>query len=105
MDRRNTLYYAAAAATVIVFIVALVGLTTCGDGGTKGTTPQEQAVLNAYQQGYLEGYSRGYSDGFTAGMTSSVAEQTSAAVSTSRGCAVPLIPATTDDQDGEAATE
>jgi hypothetical protein len=105
MERRNTLYYAAAVGTVVVFIVALIGLATCGDGGTRNAAPQEQAVINAYQQGYLEGYSKGYSDGFSAGMKSSVADQTSTAVPTSRGCAVSITPPTADDTDEETATE
>jgi len=88
MDRRNTLYYAAAAGTVLVFIIALIGLTTCGNGGGPADAPQEEAVLNAYQQGYLDGYSKGYSDGFSAGMKSAVADQTTATVATSRGCGV-----------------
>jgi len=99
MDRRNTWYYAAAAGTVIVFIIALIGLATCANAGAKGVTPQEQAVLNAYQQGYLDGYSKGYSEGFTAGMKSAVADQTSTAVTASRGCAVPLSPFEADDSD------
>jgi hypothetical protein len=105
MDRRNSLYYAAAAGTVLVFIIALVGLTTCGQGDTTGTTPEEQAVVNAYQQGYLEGYSKGYSEGFASGMKSSVAEQTSATVTARRGCAVPLIPPDTSTSDDAAAEE
>jgi len=99
MGRRNTLYYAAAAGTVLVFIVALIGLTTCADAGAKGITPQEQAVLNAYQQGYLDGYSKGYSEGFSAGMKSAVADQTSTTVTASRGCAVPPSPFDVDDSD------
>ncbi|MBN1153172.1 MAG: hypothetical protein JXA58_08170 [Dehalococcoidia bacterium] len=87
MDRRNTLYYAAAAGTVLVFIIALVGLTTCGNGGST-TNPQEQAVINAYQQGYMDGYSKGYADGFSSGMKSGEIEQ-AAVTSTNRGCAVP----------------
>lgn len=97
MDRRNTLYYAAAAGTVLVFIFALIGLTTCANPGAKGVTSQEQTVLNAYQQGYLDGYSRGYSDGFSAGMSSPVADQSSATVAPRRGCAVPIIPADIDE--------
>ncbi len=102
MDRRNTLYYAAAAGTVLVFIIALIGLTTCGAGGAQSITPQEQAVLNAYQQGYLDGYSKGYSDGFTAGARSAVGDQTSAVVTTSRGCGVSVSPQNIDDSDEES---
>lgn len=87
MDRRNSLYYAAAAGTVLVFIIALIGLATCG-GGAKTVPAEDQAVLNAYQQGYLDGYSKGYSEGFSAGLKSSVAGQSTATVSSSRGCAV-----------------
>ena len=88
MDRKNILYYAAAAGTVLVFIIAVIGLATCGDSGTTGGTSQEQAVINAYQQGYLEGYSKGYSDGFSAGMKSSVVESATDTVSSRRGCPV-----------------
>jgi hypothetical protein len=103
MDRRNTLYYGAAAGTVLVFIIALIGLTTCGNAGSPSVTPQEQAVLNAYQQGYLDGYSKGYSDGFSAGMASRVANPISATVPTSRGCALPATTAETVDSENEAA--
>jgi hypothetical protein len=98
MDRRNALYYAAAAGTVLVFIIALVGLTTCGNGATT-TNPQEQAIVNAYQQGYMDGYSKGYADGFSSGMKSSDLEQ-AAVASTSRGCAVPASQPTDTDESG-----
>jgi hypothetical protein len=88
MDRRNTLYYAAAAGTVLVFIIALVGLATCSGSNGNGVTPEEQAMVNAYQQGYVDGYSKGYSDGFSSGMTSKVAQSTTGTVSSSRGCTV-----------------
>ena len=97
MNRKNTLYYAAAAGTVVVFIIALIGLATCGERGTAGSSSQEQALINAYQQGYLDGYSRGYSDGFQTGMKPTITEQDGASVTSNRGCAVPL--STTDDAD------
>lgn len=76
MDRRNTLYYMAAVGTVLVFIVALIGLSTCGEGAGTQTSSQEQAILEAYRQGYLDGYSKGYSDGFSSGRGSDVAQKT-----------------------------
>jgi hypothetical protein len=106
MDRRNTLYYAAAAGAILVFIIALIGLTTCGNGGAAGVPSEDQALLNAYQQGYLDGYSKGYSDGFSAGMKSAVAGQTSATVATSRGCGVPVIsPTDVAEESGDETTE
>lgn len=100
MDRRNRLYYAAAAGTVLVFLFALIGLTTCGNGNSKVSAPAEQAVLSAYQQGYLDGYSKGYSEGFAAGIKSGTAGQASATSTISRGCAVSS--ASTDDIDSNA---
>lgn len=102
MERRNTLYYAAAAGTVLVFIIALIGLATCGNPGGTGATPQEQAVVNAYQQGYVDGYSKGYSEGFTAGMESRVANSTASTSISNRGCAV-VVPVTETSVDLEAA--
>lgn len=75
MDRRNTLYYMAAVGTVLVFIVALIGLSTCGEGASTQSAAQEQAILDAYRQGYLDGYSKGYSDGFSSGRGSDVAQR------------------------------
>jgi hypothetical protein len=102
MDRRNTLYYAAAAGTILVFIIALIGLATCSNGGTTGASPQEQAVVNAYQQGYVDGYSKGYSEGFTAGMQSDVASPT-ASTRASSGCCPVVTPATVNSTILEAA--
>ncbi len=95
IDRRNTLYYMAAVGTVLVFIVALVGLSTCADTDTRPSS-QEQAVLDAYQRGYLDGYSKGYSDGFTTGRGSNVVQQSSVAVTTDRGCALYTVAVDTD---------
>jgi len=102
MERRNTLYYAAAAGTVLVFIIALIGLATCGNPGGAGDTPQSQAVVNAYQQRYVDGYSKGYSEGFTAGMESGVASSTTSTSVASRGCPV-VVPDTEISIDLEAA--
>ncbi len=89
MDRRNMLHYGAAVGTVLVFMIALVALTTCGDADTGGTAAQEQAVLEAYQRGYLDGYSKGYSEGFLAGRSANVAHQPTAETATNPGCSLP----------------
>ena len=92
MHKKNTLYYVVAAATLLLFIIALVGLASCGDEDNAEAASQDPAVLNAYQQGYLDGYSKGYSAGFSAGMDANADETTS-----SRGCALPSEAAATDD--------
>ena len=97
MHKKNTLYYVAAAATLLLFIVALIGLASCGDEDNAGTTTQDPAVLNAYQQGYLDGYSKGYAAGFTAAMDANDEEETTS----SRGCASPSAEAATDDDTEE----
>jgi len=96
MHRKNVLYYIAAAATLVLFIVALIGLASCGDEGNAEATAQDPAVLNAYQQGYLDGYSKGYSAGFFAGMDTDEDATTS-----SRGCGLPPAEAATDDDTEE----
>jgi len=103
MDKRNRLYYAAAAGTVLVFFIAIIGLATCDNGGSREMAPEEQAVLNAYQQGYLDGYSRGYSEGFTAGLKSAAGGQAAATVTSSRGCGVKV--ALDGDTDSDVADQ
>ncbi len=98
MDKRNVRYYGAAAGIVLVFISALVVLTTCGDQ-TRGLTTQEQAVRSAYQQGYLDGYSKGYSDGFSAGRTANTAQQSEVSILTDRVC-IPTGAGTETDELG-----
>ncbi len=97
MHKKNTLYYIAAAATLLLFIVALIGLASCGDEDNAGATSQDPAMLNAYQQGYLDGYSKGYSAGFFAGMDANSEEETTS----SRGCGLPSATAATDDATDE----
>ncbi|GEM_PF-3695771 len=96
MDKRNIRYYGAAAGIVLVFIIALVALTTCGEQ-TRDLTTQEQAVRSAYQQGYLDGYSKGYSDGFSAGRTSNTAGQPEVSLVTDRVCIPTGVASETDD--------
>ncbi len=88
MDRKNILYYAAAAGTILVFVIALIGLATRGNSDALPGATDERAVVNAYQQGYIDGYSKGYSDGFSAGMASGTVESTTAMISERRGCTV-----------------
>ncbi len=97
MHRKNVLYYIAAAATLVLFIVALIGLASCGDDGNAEATAQDPAVLNAYQQGYLDGYSKGYAAGFAAGMDANTEEETTS----SRGCGLPSATAATDSDTDE----
>jgi hypothetical protein len=97
MHKKNTLYYVAAAATLLLFIIALIGLASCGDEDNAGATTQDPAVLNAYQQGYLDGYSKGYSAGFFAGMDANNEEETTS----SRGCALPSEAAAADAEPDE----
>ena len=97
MHRQNTLYYVAAVATLLLFIIALVALTTCGDEDNAGAGGQDPAVLNAYQQGYLDGYSKGYSAGFSAGMDANSEDATTS----SSGCRLPSATAATDDNTDE----
>lgn len=105
MGRRNTLYYMAAVGTVLVFIVAFVALSTCGEAGISEPTSKEQAVLDAYQQGYLDGYSKGYSEGFSSGRGSNVEQQSEVALAASRECALPAGAAGVAENTTESAEE
>ena len=96
MHRKNILYYVVAAATLVLFIVALVGLASCGDEDNAEAVTQDPAMLNAYQQGYLDGYSKGYSAGFSAGM-----DANDDATTSSRGCGLPSEAAPTDGDTDE----
>ncbi|MBN1857429.1 MAG: hypothetical protein JW846_10820 [Dehalococcoidia bacterium] len=101
MHDRNNLYYFAAAATVVLFIIALIGLSSCESENTAETGNQNPAVLNAYQQGYLDGYSKGYAEGWTAGMESSQGSATSSTCTTDRGCGSSVAPEVTDEDTEE----
>ncbi len=105
MERRNTLYYIAAIGTVLVFFVALIALSTCGDAGGTPTASQEQAILDAYRQGYLDGYSKGYSDGFSSGRGPNVAQQSDVAATGGQKDAPPSSPEASGQGTVEPSTQ
>lgn len=81
MNRRMLMQYGVPIGAIVIFVGSIVAVATCGE---TGPGPEEQAVLNAYQQGYIDGYSDGYSEGFSAG--SRTRTQPQAATTSSRGC-------------------
>ena len=99
MHNRTNLYYIAAAATVILFIIALIGLSSCGAEDASVTDSQDPAILNAYQQGYMDGYSKGYAEGWTASIESNGANaESSSCTSANSGCGS-SVPSDTEDED------
>ncbi len=81
MNRRMLMQYGVPIGAIVIFVASIIAVATCGETGPGS---EQQAVLNAYQQGYVDGYSDGYSDGFTAG--SRTRTQPQATTTSSRGC-------------------
>jgi hypothetical protein len=81
MNRRTLIQYGIPIGAILIFVVSIIALATCGD---TRQNPEQEAVLSAYQHGYVDGYSDGYSEGFAAGSRSNV--QSQVAAPSSRGC-------------------
>ncbi len=104
MNKRNSLYYVAAAGAVVLLVVAIVGLSSGGSGKAAASVSGD-AVRNAYEQGYLDGYSKGYQEAYTT--TANAYEEqirTMYATPTRTGCATSgcTVPSTNDDEDGQS---
>ncbi|MFW6055856.1 MAG: hypothetical protein ACOC9B_00900 [Chloroflexota bacterium] len=81
MNRPMLMQYGVPIGAIVIFVGSIIAVATCGE---TGPGPEEQAVLNAYQQGYVDGYSDGYSQGFSAGSRSEFQPQVE--TTTRRGC-------------------
>ncbi len=87
MDKRNTLYYVAAAATVALLVTAIIGLSSFG-ADKAAASSHEDALRNAYEQGYLDGYSTRYQEEYNAAAAAREEQiRTMYTTPTRRGCA------------------
>lgn len=82
MNRSTLLQYGVPIGAIVIFVASIIAVATCAE---TGPAAENQAVLNAYQQGYVDGYSDGYSQGFAAGSRSETQPQVTP--TSSRGCA------------------
>lgn len=100
MNRRMLIQYGIPIGAIIIFVVSIIALATCGEAG-QGPEQEQEAVLSAYQQGYVDGYSDGYSQGFAAGSRSSV--QSQVATTTRQGCSSCATDSSEPEEPGEDA--
>ena len=96
MNRSMLMQYGVPIGAIVIFVGSIIAVATCGE---TGPAPEEQAALNAYQQGYIDGYSDGYSEGFSAG--SSSRNQPQVATTSSRGCSTASATDTAEEEADE----
>lgn len=93
MNRSMLMQYGVPIGAIVIFVGSIIAVATCGEAGPGS---EEQAVLNAYQQGYVDGYSDGYSQGFTSARSGNQPQVTT---TTSRGCSTASEPAAVEEED------